>query len=186
MALVTLSIGSNVERRRNVAACLDALLDTFGKLSASRVYESRPVGLERRQVSANFYNLAVALECAWPVERLQEYFKTLEISQGRRQAAPGRQAPLSTTEPTIKIAQPLDVDILTVGALTGVHGGVELPRRDMLRHAFVLRPLAELLPEQRHPLSQRRYAALWQEFDAASQPLWPVEFEWRFALPYFS
>src|SRR5699024_273538 len=102
-------------------------------------YESKPVGLKRHQISANFYNLAVALECDWPVERLQAYCKALEARQGRGE--PRGQAPRSNGDAATHLVQPLDVDILSVGALTGIHGGVELPRRDMLRHAFVLRPL---------------------------------------------
>lgn len=190
MALVTLSIGSNIERTRNIKACLDGLLDTFGELSVSRVFESEPVGLASHQASANFYNLAVALQCDWPVAQLRAYCKALEARQGRRQEAPNKQAPLSITEsalePTLEIQQPLDVDILSVGQLTGTHDGIELPRRDLLRHAFVLKPLAELLPDQHHPLNQRRYDELWKEFEAdeaESQPLWPVELDWRFALP---
>lgn len=177
MALVTLSIGSNIEHRRNIAACLDALLEAFGELSVSRVYESQPVGLIQGQTSANFYNLVVALESDWPIERLQCHLKALERKQGRQQNSLNQQGPL---------VQPLDVDVLTVGGLTGVHGGVELPRKDILRHAFVLRPLAELLPAQRHPLNQRRYDELWDGLDAESQPLWPIEFSWRRTLPYNS
>lgn len=187
MALVTLSIGSNTQRTRHIAACLDALLNTFGELSVSRVYASKPVGLKRHQTSADFYNLVVALECDWPVEQLQAWCKALEARQGRRHhIEPSGPASRSDMEDTAALVQPLDVDLLTVGQLSGVHDGVELPRRDILRHAFMLRPLAELLPEQRHPLNQRRYDALWQDFDADSQPLWPVAFEWRFALPHIA
>lgn len=186
MALVTLSIGSNTGRTRRIAACLDALLDTFDNVAVSRVFESEPVGLESHQASANFYNLVVALESDWSVERLQAYFKALEARQGRRRATPDKQPSRSDMEALAKLEQPLDVDILSVGQLTGVHDGLELPRRDILHHAFVLRPLAELLPAQRHPVNQRRYDELWQDFDAESQPLWPVEFNWRFALPHDS
>lgn len=178
MTLVMLSIGSNVERRKNVTACLDALLKVFGDVSVSRVYESQPVGLSHDQTSANFYNLVVALESDWPVEQLQAHFKALEKKRGR-------QSDTSSSDQTT-LRQPLDVDLLSVGQLTGCHGGVELPRQDILHHAFVLRPLAELLPNQRHPLTQRRYAELWQDFNAETQPLWPVAFAWQFELPHAS
>jgi len=35
----------------------------------------------------------------------------------------------------------------------------------------VLRPLAELVPEARHPVSGETYADLWRAFDARDQPL---------------
>lgn len=183
MALVILSIGSNVQPMQNITACLDALLQTFGDMSVSRVYESQPVGLRHGQASANFYNLVVALASDWPVGQLQTYLKALEKKHGRQQDS---QDMHSKQDKQTSIVQPLDLDLLSVGQLTGCHDGVELPRRDILHHAFVLRPLAELLPAQRHPLTQRRYAELWRDFNAATQPLWPVAFAWRFKLPHFS
>ncbi|MGO2131716.1 MAG: 2-amino-4-hydroxy-6-hydroxymethyldihydropteridine diphosphokinase [Halomonas sp.] len=180
MTLVILSIGSNVQPRQNIAACLDALLQTFGDMSVSRLYESQPVGLRHGETSANFYNLVVALTSDWPVGQLQAHFKALEKKQGRQQDSHSKQ------DKQTSIVQPLDLDLLSVGQLVGCHDGVELPRKDILHHAFVLRPLAELLPAQRHPLTQRRYAELWQDFNAATQPLWPVAFAWRFELPHFS
>lgn len=175
MALVTLSIGSNSEPRQHITACLDALWEAFGELSVSRVYQSSPVGLPSNLTSADFYNLVVALESDRTIEHLQACFKALEQQHGRQPDTPSDQTVLR---------QPLDIDLLSVGQLTGCHGGVELPRRDILHHAFVLRPLAELLPDHRHPLTRQRYATLWKKFDAESQPLWPVTFSWRVMLPH--
>ena len=45
MALIYLSLGSNVEAQRNIEAAMDALADTFGELIISSVYESEAVGL---------------------------------------------------------------------------------------------------------------------------------------------
>ncbi|WP_027966210.1 2-amino-4-hydroxy-6-hydroxymethyldihydropteridine diphosphokinase [Halomonas halocynthiae] len=182
MALVTLSIGSNVQRKLNITACLNTLTETFGDLSISQVYESQPIGLRHGQTSANFYNLVVALVSDWPVGELQAHVKALEAKQGRQPHAPNKYAP---------IIQPLDIDVLSVGKLTGQHDGIELPRNDILRHAFVLKPLAELLPNQCHPLTQQRYASLWRAFEAnpalgGSQELWPVPFTWHVALPHIS
>jgi len=164
MALVTLSLGSNIERDRHIRACLDALSATFGEVAISRVFESEPVGFEDGR---NFYNLVVAFASDWPVEELQAWCKRLEFANGRRKDSP-KFSPRT-----------LDVDILTVGAATGVHGGVALPRDEILHHAFVLWPLADILPDARHPLDGRRYTELWQAFDADAQALWPVDFDWH-------
>lgn len=67
MASVSVSIGSNIERERHVRACLDALKETFGTLTVSRVFESEPVGFEDGR---NFYNLVVVFESCWPVGEL--------------------------------------------------------------------------------------------------------------------
>ena len=44
MALVYLSLGSNIDRERHIGAALDALADCFGSLEISTVYESVAVG----------------------------------------------------------------------------------------------------------------------------------------------
>lgn len=164
MAQVTISIGSNIERERHVRACLDGLAATFGSLAISRVFESEPVGFEDGR---NFYNLVVAFDSDSPVGELQAWCKRLEFANGRREGVP-KFSPRT-----------LDIDLLTVGHLTGRHDDVELPRDEILHHAFVLKPLAELLPEARHPLTGRRYRAHWDEFEAGQQRLWPVEFVWQ-------
>ncbi|WP_413615192.1 2-amino-4-hydroxy-6-hydroxymethyldihydropteridine diphosphokinase [Halomonas cupida] len=164
MALVTLSLGSNIEREHHIRACLDALADNFGALAISRVFESRPVGFEDGR---NFYNLVVAFSSDWPVARLQAWCKDLERRNGRRNDSP-KFSPRT-----------LDIDILTVDSLCGEHDGVMLPRGEVLHHAFVLQPLAELLPNLRHPVVGRRYDELWADFSDSDQLLWPIEFLWR-------
>jgi len=43
----------------------------------------------------------------------------------------------------------------------------------------VLRPLAELAPDEVHPGSGERYRVLWETYDRASQPVRRVAFLWR-------
>jgi len=164
MTRVVVSIGSNIERERHVRHCLDALDADFTGLSISRVFESEPVGFEDGR---NFYNLVAAFDSHASVGELQAWCKRLEFAHGRRANSP-KFSP-----------RRLDIDLLTVGELTGCIDGVALPRDEITANAFVLQPLAELLPDERHPLDKRRYDELWAAFEPGAQRLWPVDFVWR-------
>ncbi|TVP47375.1 MAG: 2-amino-4-hydroxy-6-hydroxymethyldihydropteridine diphosphokinase [Halomonas sp.] len=164
MNLVTVSLGSNIDPIRHLHCCLDALADTFGRLHISSVYESEPVGFTD---SRNFYNLVVAFYSDWTPGQLQAWAKQLEIEHGR--------------QPDVAKFSPraLDIDLLTVGELCGVIDDIALPRSEISHNAFVLQPLAELLPTTRHPQCGTSYAQLWEAFELGSQRLWPVDFNWR-------
>ena len=56
--------------------------------------------------------------------------------------------------------------------------GIELPRREILENAFVLLPLAELVPEDIHPVVGKSYSQLWNDYEQGAQKLWPVDFSW--------
>lgn len=164
MNLVTVSLGSNIHPARHIRCCLDALADIFGPLQISRVFESEPVGFID---SRNFYNLVVAFHSDWTPGQLQAWGKQLEIAHGRL--------------PNLAKFSPraLDIDLLTVGSACGIIDDVTLPRSEITHNAFVLQPLAELLPGERHPLCGTPYAALWDAFELGSQRLWAVDFSWR-------
>jgi 2-amino-4-hydroxy-6-hydroxymethyldihydropteridine diphosphokinase len=163
MALLYLSLGSNIDRDRHIGAALDALADCFGSLEISTVYESVAVGFE----GDSFYNLVVGINSDLPVGEITKVLKRIEDCNGRDRSAP-KFGPRS-----------LDIDILTVDDLVGEIDGVKLPRSEVLKNAFVLQPLAELASDMTHPLTNKSIGQHWQEFDKASQDLWPVKFDWQ-------
>lgn len=163
MAQVFLSIGSNTDRYRHIAASLDALQSYFGELLISPVYESEAVGFE----GDNFLNLVVGVETAYSVGELQALLKQIEDDHGRLRGGPKFSS------------RTLDIDILTVDDWVGDIDGVLLPRPEILDNAFVLLPLYDVAPQALHPMTQTSYATLWAEYDQASQKLWAVDFEWQ-------
>jgi 2-amino-4-hydroxy-6-hydroxymethyldihydropteridine diphosphokinase len=163
MALVYLSLGSNIDREHHISAALDALADCFGSLEISTVYESVAVGFE----GDSFYNLVVGINSDLPVGEITKVLKHIEDRNGRDRSAP-KFGPRS-----------LDIDILTVDDLVGEIDGIKLPRSEVLKNAFVLQPLAELACDMTHPLTQKSIGQHWQEFDKTSQDLWPVKFDWQ-------
>ena len=162
-ARVLLSLGSNIDQQRYITAGLDALADEFGSMRISSVYESAAIGFD----GDNFYNLVVGIETNFSVGDLSRYLKALEDSNGRRRDCPRFSA------------RTLDIDILTYNNVVGVVDGVLLPREEILENAFVLWPLAELVPGEQHPSLRKSYQSLWQAYDQSSQSLWPVSFQWR-------
>jgi len=163
MTTVYLSLGSNIERERNIAAALDALADNFGELIVSTVYESEAVGFK----GDNFYNLVVAIQTQLPVGELSSCLKSIEDQNGRTRLGPKFSG------------RTLDIDILTYGLFFGEIDGVELPRDEITKNAFVLCPMAEIAGLDLHPELKQSYEELWQAYDRASQHLWPVDFTWR-------
>ncbi|PYC29157.1 2-amino-4-hydroxy-6-hydroxymethyldihydropteridine diphosphokinase [Aquipseudomonas alcaligenes] len=160
MTVIFLGLGSNTERELRLVAGLDALAGFLHDLRCSPVFESRPVGIR----SGNFYNLVVSARTDLSLAELDRRLKFIEADNGRY--APERKG------------LPLDIDVLLYGDLAGSFDGLELPRAEILRNAFVLWPLALLAPEALHPLAGKPFAELWREV-RIDQQLWPVPFTWR-------
>ena len=68
----------------------------------------------------------------------------------------------------------LDIDLLTYGDALGLVDGYELPRDEILRYAFVIKPLADVAGEELHPATGRTYRVLWRDFTGEALVLEPV------------
>ena len=161
MARVYVSIGSNVGRRENIRSAIASLRGQFGELMLSPVYESAAIGFP----GDHFYNLVVGLSTDLDPHALRTRLAAIESQHGRTPDTP-RYAP-----------RPLDLDILLYDDLVIRDNGLHLPRKDITRYAFVLRPLADIAGEVMHPLEGRRIRELWAEFDKSGQALAPVPYE---------
>lgn len=157
---VLLGLGSNNRREQNLTAGLDALEPLLGDMRCSPVFESLAVGYK----GDNFYNLVVSGTTELPLMELDRRLKFIEADNGRY--APDRKG------------LPLDIDVLMFGDLVGKFHGLELPRPETLKNAFVLWPLSLLAPDVRHPVAERSFSELWLA-SAIDQQLWPVAFQWK-------
>jgi len=160
--LLTLSLGSNIDADANIQKAVAELRSRFPELRCSSVYESESVGFE----GDNFLNLVVAVETEKPLAALLKEIKGIEDTLGRDRSQPRFSS------------RSIDIDILTFGSLSGEHAGVFIPRSEILEHAFVLQPMAEILPDMKHPFTSRTLAEHWNEFDKAGQHLWRRDFHW--------
>ena len=158
---VYVGIGSNIERDANVRAAVQALHRRFGSVALSRVYESQPIGFEGQ----NFYNLVAAFDTDELPEAVVALLHDIERQLGRKR---------STSH---FASRTIDLDLLLYGDLVRDDVALRLPRPEVTGYACVLRPLAELAPEARHPRSGETFATLWMRFDKSAQPLSPVTLE---------
>jgi 2-amino-4-hydroxy-6-hydroxymethyldihydropteridine diphosphokinase len=152
---IFLGLGSNIDPAVNLPRGLAELETLLGPLARSAVYEGAAMGF----AGDPFWNLVVSATTDLSVGGLQAAIREIEYRHGRALDAV-RNSPRA-----------LDIDILSFGDAVGEIDGVILPRGEILEHAFVLRPLAELAPDIPHPQLQTSYADLWAAFDQASQPL---------------
>jgi 2-amino-4-hydroxy-6-hydroxymethyldihydropteridine diphosphokinase len=162
MTILTLSLGSNTEAAHNIRKAVANLRQHFGELLCSSVYESEAVGFSGN----NFINLVVILETGEELAEVILTLKHLEDSQGRVR-----------TDPKFS-GRTLDIDILTFGNEQGLVAGIELPRSEITKNAYVLCPLAEVAESNIDPASGETYGALWQAY-AADQKLWRIDFDWK-------
>lgn len=162
MALLALSLGSNIDAANNIRKGVQALRYEFDALKCSSVYESEAIGF----AGPNFLNLVAITETTADLHSIKNFLKLLEDRLGRNRAQPRFSA------------RTLDADILFYGDEIAGSGEMDLPREEITENAFVLKPLAELLPDRIQLYTGLTYAALWDRFDQSSQRLRKVDFDW--------
>jgi 2-amino-4-hydroxy-6-hydroxymethyldihydropteridine diphosphokinase len=159
---IYISVGSNIEREKYTKAGLQGLAEAYGELVLSRVYESESVGFQ----GSHFYNLVVKAFTELTIDAVCQTLKLIE-DNNKRERSSKKFSPRT-----------LDLDLLLYDSVIS-HDSVELPRPEILYNAFVLQPLAEIAPQDKHPIAGKTYADLWQDYDKTQQQLWPIEFTWR-------
>jgi 2-amino-4-hydroxy-6-hydroxymethyldihydropteridine diphosphokinase len=135
---VALALGSNLgDRAGHLAAARREITARLGEPAAlSRIYETEPVGGPAGQ--GRYLNQVVVLESGATPEALLGAALAVEQALGRRRAQ--RWGPRN-----------IDVDLLLCGEERRVSAGLALPHPRLHERAFVLVPLAEVLPGWRHP-----------------------------------
>lgn len=133
---VYVSIGSNIEPERNVRFAVKSLRERFGELDVSPVYRTAAVGFD----GEDFLNLVVGFDSDLPVEAIDAALDDIEAQAGRSREAP-RFAPRT-----------LDIDLLLYGDTVLDQERLRLPRKEITEYLFVLQPLADIAPDELHPV----------------------------------
>jgi len=147
MSRAYLSLGANLDPDKNLRAGIAELRERFGDIVVSPVYRFAAVGFG----GPDFLNLAVAIDTDLTPVALNDWLHALEERHGRRRDVPRYSS------------RTLDVDIVLYDDLVMQgEGNLELPRAE-LKHAFVLKPLADIAPHAVHPVLRQTLARLWAE-----------------------
>ena len=159
-APVAFSLGSNLgDRQAALERAIDRLSGEIEGARASALWETAPVEVEEAQ--PDYLNACVTGRSDRTPRELLALCQQLEREAGREPGGHRR-------------SRTLDVDLLLVGNLCLKVKEFELPHPGLSRRRFVLEPLAELMPDWRHPAGggsvREMLAALGREQAAHPHP----------------
>ena len=163
MTQVYVSVGSNIDRHINIYAGVNVLRQRYGTLQLSSIYETEAVGFD----GDPFFNLVVMFETEEPPLTVNEFLKAVEEMQGRDHLA-DKFSSLT-----------LDMDILLYGVEEINLPGVEGPREEIFRYAFVLQPLAEIAPDIICPGRTETFSELWENYQASHHTTGGKAIDWQ-------
>ena len=139
MHKVYVGIGSNIDPVSNIRNCIKSLKESFTKLNLSPVYESSSMGFD----GPNFYNLVAYFETKIELKSLKKVLNEIESKNGR-----------SLGEVKFS-SRTLDIDILYFDNLIDTE--MNIPRGEIVKFDFVLRPLYDLAPGHVHPKTKKTH-----------------------------
>jgi 2-amino-4-hydroxy-6-hydroxymethyldihydropteridine diphosphokinase len=158
---VLIGVGSNLDREYHTRCGLAALQVLFDDVRVSPVYECEAIGFH----GPAFLNWVALINTSIDVVDLQQCLKNIEYDHGRRQWE------------KVCGSRKLDLDILTYDDKVCT-APIVLPRTEILYNAFVLKPMADLVPNDIHPVTGLCYKELWQQFSQTKQALRLSDFKW--------
>jgi 2-amino-4-hydroxy-6-hydroxymethyldihydropteridine diphosphokinase len=153
MSRIWLSIGSNIEREQHITEALLQLESELGEAILSPFYESPAEGFD----GPDFINLVAGYDTEKNPAELIRLFNSIESGLGR-----------TRTEKKFS-SRTIDIDLLTYGDRVIEVMGKQLPRDDILKYSFVLKPLSDVAPDEVHVLTGKSYRQHWDEFTPKDQ-----------------
>jgi 2-amino-4-hydroxy-6-hydroxymethyldihydropteridine diphosphokinase len=162
MPTVVIGVGSNNDHKKNIRQAFDNLQREFGELLISPVYKSVPADIQANSdegsgssTEVSYYlNLVISFESLQAIEDIKRCLRAIEQKQMRER---------NTRYVSI------DLDLLLYGSWVGDLDARKIPHDDIELCEFVLRPLADLLPNSIHPVNGYTYLKLWENFKPCLQ-----------------
>ena len=137
-----LNIGSNIgDRRDNLYRAVVALVEGSNGAAVSRIVESEPWGFESTN---RFMNLGICLESDLDPQAMLDRLHDIErrLGSAEHRDAEGHY-----------IDRLVDIDIMAIEDLVIDSPTLQVPHLHMAERDFFLRPMMELAPLWRHPVT---------------------------------
>ena len=138
--------GSNVRPEFYLKRALSLIEKEFASLRVSPVYRNRAVGF----AGDDFLNLVVSFTSDLDVRDVRSRLQAIEAQCDRPRDAPKW------------AARTMDLDILLYDALVSNEPGLVLPRPDLARRAYMLKPMVDLAPDLVHPTLGKTMREIWE------------------------
>jgi 2-amino-4-hydroxy-6-hydroxymethyldihydropteridine diphosphokinase len=155
MTPVYVAAGSNVEPDKYLSVALRALAATYGPLTLSPAYRNQAVGFS----GADFINLVVGFHTEQSAAEVRQQLQKIEAACDRAPDA-AKWAPRT-----------MDLDILLFGDLVSNEPGLIIPRPDLLKRPYMLKPMADIAPDVRHPTVGKSMRELWESFEGGEHAM---------------
>jgi 2-amino-4-hydroxy-6-hydroxymethyldihydropteridine diphosphokinase len=138
---VAIALGSNLgDRRAHLDRAIAQLRDVLSGLRVSSIVETDPVDVPDAQ--PRYLNAVVVGETGLGPTALLERLRAIEQAGGRERRS-------------INAARTIDLDIVLYGDQIVRTPDLEIPHPRFRQRDFVLRPLAELVPDWTDPITRK-------------------------------
>ena len=141
---IAVSLGSNIDREHNIRAAAQAIRSSYPQAVFSPVFRSVAVGFD----GPDFLNLVALYDSDRLISEVLNELPAWEEGLGRSGEW---------------ISRTIDLDLLLYGDGVFYDDGIDVPRKEILKYAHVLKPLSLILPTAVHPLTGQTYAELWAQ-----------------------
>ena len=143
MQTVFVSIGTNINAEANMLLVKESLNSLFDVIYSS-IYKTPAEGFE----GEDFLNSVCKFDTDKNPQELRTLLKNIEKDMGRTFTQKGMSNRV------------IDLDLILYGDLQINRNGLELPSSDIEKYKFVLEPLAEIAPDDIHPILKKSYKDL--------------------------
>jgi 2-amino-4-hydroxy-6-hydroxymethyldihydropteridine diphosphokinase len=136
--LAFISIGSNIDPERHLPLAIRCLREIGAVIAVSMVYQNPAIGMTPQP---DFLNAAALVETELPPLTIRDHLRRIEADSGRVRSE-DKFAPRT-----------LDLDLGMLGSVVHQDDLLTIPDPDILTHAHLAIPFAELAPDHPHPLT---------------------------------